>query len=369
MIRGIAARDRHVAAEPVRGLALGLAVLLWCLGLFANAAQAAEMKTVTSGSGPALILVKGELDLSDAVQFAKLAEDIEEATVFLQSSGGAIFAGLSMGKTIREKGFVTVVPPAASCISACALAWLGGIERVMAENSRIGFHAAYVVKYGRLRTSETAQAVIAKYLQELQLPPRAVDYVTSAPPQGLYMLTLSRARDLGLEVSAYGPDTTTASISAMPAKALPGIKRLAQIDLYGRNLPDMPIQAKSADECEAQCTAKQGCTAYTFNTARAACFLKASAEIAVSHPAAISGYRDSAGKGLRRIDMNIQEATDYPGNDIGRQKATTFEACLISCGTTKTCKAFSYVIHRQECWFKNGIGSAEPHDGVVSGVK
>lgn len=368
MIRGSAARGRNAVVRPAYGLAIGFVMLLCCWGFLADAVQSAEMEIVASETGPALILVKGDLDLTDAVQFTRLAEGVEEATVFLQSPGGVIFAGLSMGKTIRQKGFVTVVPPAASCISACALAWLGGAERFMAENSRIGFHAAYVVKYGRRRTSAEAQAVIAKYLQELQLPQRAVDYVTSAPPQGLYMLTLDRARDLGLEVGPYTSDVT-ASIDAMPAKVSPGIKRLPQVDLYGRNLPDMPIELQTADECEAQCTARQSCTAYTFNTARSACFLKSSAEIAVSHPAAISGYRDRAGKSIRRINMAIQEATDYPGNDIGRQRATSFEACLISCGKTKSCKAFSYVVRRQECWFKNRTGSAEPRDGVVSGVK
>jgi hypothetical protein len=67
--------------------------------------------------------------------------------------------------------------------------------------------------------------------------------------------------------------------------------------------------------------------------------------------------------------MSIQEATDYPGNDIDQQTGTTFEACLLSCGETRACKAFTYVTHRHECWLKNGIGPAEPRDGLVSGVK
>jgi hypothetical protein len=67
--------------------------------------------------------------------------------------------------------------------------------------------------------------------------------------------------------------------------------------------------------------------------------------------------------------MVIQQATDLPGNDIGQQTDTTFEACLISCSETNACKAFTYVSYRRECWLKDGIGSAEARQGLVSGIK
>lgn len=207
------------------------------------------------------------------------------------------------------------------------------------------------------------------YPEQLRPPPRTISYIASPPPQALRMEIMGRPRDLGLEAGPYGADEITGSVGAVPAKAAPAIKRLPQVDLYGRNLPDMPIQTRSADECEARCTAKEACAAFTFNTARSACFLKASAEVALSHPATISGLREGFKKRIRRTRLTIQEATDYPGNDIDRQTGTTFDACLISCSKARTCKAFTYVIHRHECWLKNGVGSAEPRDGLVSGIK
>ncbi|WP_162918614.1 PAN domain-containing protein [Taklimakanibacter deserti] len=348
---------------------IGLAILFCHQGLDAGSAESAEIVTFTPKSGPAVILVRGELAATDGLQFMRKTDDIKEAVVRFESPGGMVIAGLGIGRAIQRKGFATVIPSATRCTSACALAWLGGAERFMAENARIGFHRAYVLKYGRPRTSEAAEAVVLDYLQELRLPQRAITYITGSPPQGLHMLTMGRARDLGIAVSPYGADIITASADEMPAGTAPVIKRLPQVDLYGRNLPDMPIKTKSADECEGQCTAEEGCAAFTFNTARSACFLKASAEIAVSHPAAVSGLRGGLKKRIRRTAMAIQEATDYPGNDIDRQEATTFEACLISCSGTRACKAFTYVVRRHECWLKNGTGSAERHDGLVSGVK
>jgi len=379
MIRSTAAHFRHAVARPglagaslqsLRNLMIGLTIFFGHLGLNAVPAGAAEIVTLTPKDGPAVVLVKGELSPSDAPRFARETDDIKEAVVLLESPGGTMFAGLSIGKTIRRKGFDTAVPSSVACVSACALAWLGGSERFMAENARIGFHAAYFMKTGRPRKSAAAEAVVVDYLQQLQLPPRAISYITSSPPQGLYLLTMGRARDLGVEVSPYGADEiVTGSVDEMPAGTAPVIKRLPQVDLYGRNFPDMPIKTDSADECEAQCTATDDCAAFTFNTARSACFLKAGAEIAISHPATISGLRGGLGKSIRRTRMTIQEATDYPGNDIDRQEATTFEACLISCSETRTCKAFTYVVRRHECWLKNGTGSAERRDGLVSGVK
>lgn len=379
MIRSTAAYLRNAAARPgrvsapmqsLRKFLIGLTIFIGAQGLPALSADSAEIVTLTPQEGPAVVLVRGELSLSDAPRFARKTEDIKEAVVLLESPGGTMFAGLSIGKTIRDKGFDTAVPSSVSCISACALAWLGGAERFMAQDARIGFHSAYSMKSGRPRKNEAAEAVVTDYLQQLQLPHRAISYITGSPPQGLYMLTMGRARDLGVEVSPYGADEIlTGSVDEMPASTTPVIRRLPQVDLYGRDLPDMPIETDSADECEAQCTAETGCAAFTFNTARSACFLKSSAEIAVSHPAVVSGLRASLGKQIRQTNMTIQEATDYPGNDIDRQTATTFESCLISCTETRTCKAFTYVVRRHECWLKNGTGSAEPRDGLVSGVK
>jgi hypothetical protein len=346
-----------------------LLVSLLILPCIAGSAGAAEIVTYIPETGPATVLVRGELTVSDGLRFTEKTDNIQEAVVRFESPGGMMIAGLGIGRTIRRKGFVTVVPSAAQCASACALAWLGGSQRYMAENARIGFHAAYFMRYGRPHRSDAAEAAVVDYLEQLQLPQRAISYMTNSPPQGLNMLTMGRARDLGVAVSSYRADEITGSVDEMAAKPPLAIKLLPQVDLYGSNLPGMPVAAETADECAAQCTAEQNCAAFTFNTAHSVCFLKASVEIAVSHPSAVSGLRADLEQGLGRTRMFIAEATDYPGNDIDRQTDTTFEACLLSCGETRTCKAFTYVIHRHECWLKNAIGSAEPRDGLVSGVK
>ncbi|MGE0237694.1 MAG: PAN/Apple domain-containing protein, partial [Parvibaculaceae bacterium] len=193
------------------------------------------------------------------------------------------------------------------------------------------------------------------------------EMVSGRSPRNLAIGLTLAACSLGLAADAV-PDEVTTGIQ-MAQAAASDIKRVRQVDLYGVNFPGMPIAAGSADDCEAHCAVRAGCAAFTFHTGRSACFLKASAEIAVSHPRAISGYRGRLEKRIRRIALTIREATDYPGNDIDRRRATSFETCLLACGKARTCRAFTYVVRRQECWLKNGTGSAEPRNGVVSGVK
>jgi PAN domain-containing protein len=239
----------------------------------------------------------------------------------------------------------------------------------MAPNSLIGFHAAYFMKGGRRRTSRAANSVIEDYLRELGLSERAIDYVTHSPPERLNWLTVAAARQLGIEAGIYERGKVESTLDRISTGSVPTIKRLASFDLLGYDLPGMPIADSTVTDCEMRCERSADCGAFTFNRENSACFLKSQTDLAVGNPAAISGYRELPDSHVRRIDMVVQQATDFPGNDIGQQADTTFEACLISCSESTACKAFTYVIHRRECWLKDGIGLAEAREGLVSAVK
>ena len=345
-----------------------LAACLVGILCLAGSAHAGQI-SISSMAGAPLITIRGELDLSDVSQFLRKTAEIEDAVVILEGPGGNAVAGMQIGKAIRQKGFLTVVPASINCASACALAWLGGSPRFMAEDSQIGFHAAYFMKGGRPRKSSAANAFITAYLEGLGLPRPAIAHITGAPPERLYWLTIGAARELGIEAGVYTRDGIASTLD----KALSGpaavIKRVISVDLFGSDFPGMPIQNIAAAECEERCRNNDSCAAFTFNEERSACFLKASAELAVGYEAASSGYRAGWETRIRRIDMTIKEATDYPGNDIDRLKQTTLAACLLACSETTACKALTFITPRRECWLKNGTGSAEPRAGMVSAVR
>ena len=85
------------------------------------------------------------------------------------------------------------------CASACALAWLGGIPRLMGANTHIGFHAAYNPRSGQ--EAGVANALVGAYLSQLGLPDKAVIYATQAPPNSMTWLTLPEARQVGIDVA------------------------------------------------------------------------------------------------------------------------------------------------------------------------
>lgn len=266
--------------------AMYLGLGLWLAGSFSGVARSAQIVVSPSTEMVALISITGELEFGDAVAFQRKTEQVSDAVVVLHSPGGNAAAGISIGRAIRKKGFVTMVPPSVNCASACAWAWLGGVRRLMGERARIGFHAAYLLRGGRARRSAASNAMFAEYASGLGLPPQAIAYVTGAPPERMYWLTLATAQAVGIKTSLYAAG----------------------------GIADILDQAHHAP-------------------------------------------------------MMIQEATDYPGNDIGRLKQTTLDACLVACSADRTCKAFTFVTYRSECWLKNETGSAEPHNGLVSGIK
>lgn len=275
-----------------RGIYLGVL----CLSMSGvNPAWPARILVSPATETVAQVTITGELNFNDALTFLRKTESLKKAVVLLRSPGGNAIAGVLIGRAIRKKGFLTVVPPKASCASACALAWLGGARRFMGKNAQIGFHAAYTLRGGRARRSRSANAALAEYVNGLDLPHQAVGYVIGASPERMYWLTLASAQAVGIETDLYSTDVI--AVAAMPARP-------------------------------------------------------ASLAIHV-HPA----------------PLTIQAATDYPGNDIGRLKESNILACLVACRESVACKAFTFVTFRSECWLKNGTGSAEPRNGLISGVK
>lgn len=272
---------RYVVTQLV-----GLGLALWLTLTVTVSARSAQIVVMSNNGAGSRITIAGDIELTDAVALQRKTAALTKALVVLRSSGGNAAAGISIGRYIRKKGFLTLVPAKASCASACALAWLGGTRRFMAADARIGFHSAYRLGSGRARRLASANRSIAAYVTGLGLPPQAVDYVTSAPPEHIYWLSLAAARAVGLGARRYTGDR---SVAASPQQ--------------------------------------------------------------------------------RHAPLTIQQATDYPGNDIGWLKQSTVLDCLVACSEDTGCKAFTFVTYRNECWLKNETGSAEPRAGVVSGVK
>lgn len=173
------------------------------LSLLTAASQAAQIEVARSARAgvPTRVFVMGEMFNGDEARFAKHVFEIVDGIVILDSPGGDVEAGLAIGRTIRERGLATLVPIKYECVSACALAWLGGRIRYMSPKGAIGFHAAYYLgQGGQMSERGMPNALVGAYLNGLGLSDEAIIFITSAPPESMNWLTFEIATRIGIEV-------------------------------------------------------------------------------------------------------------------------------------------------------------------------
>jgi hypothetical protein len=176
------------------------------IALFAPpGAEAANIEVKHLEAAAALVMVEGDLELGDIEVFRSKVAALPKATVAFRSDGGSLLAGIRIGMLIRVKNFTTVVPDAAQCASACAVAWLGGAHRFLGAGSKVGFHAAYVQKAGMTTESGPGNAVLGAYLDQIGLPEDAIVYITQAAPSSMKWLNMEEAAQHGIDVALLPP--------------------------------------------------------------------------------------------------------------------------------------------------------------------
>jgi len=147
---------------------------------------------------PIVVVVEGSLAAFDEDQFAAKTAPLSSAFVAFSSDGGSLVAGLRIGEAIRRKRFSTIVPDGRRCASACALAWLGGVERFIGISGKISFHAAYDAASDE---SGVGTAVVDAYLSKIGLPYEAVIYITQTASNEMTWLNMSDAAQRGIRVT------------------------------------------------------------------------------------------------------------------------------------------------------------------------
>lgn len=129
-----------------------------------------------------------------------------------------MITALNIGRYVRARGWDTAVADNEQCMSACAVLWLAGAKRYMADTAVIGFHAAYQVEQDRAVESSFGNALVGAYLNGLGLSDNAVIYITYSPPGDMQILSKADALAVGIDVAPLRPDLAKlgANLPAMP---------------------------------------------------------------------------------------------------------------------------------------------------------
>ena len=141
--------------------------------------------------------------------------------VRLDSGGGSVGAGVALGEIFRARGFATeagsskISPESVPipggengytkapgrCGSACAFAFLGGIERTLDPDSKLGFHRPFFVTGNALTepTTNDTQKIIAAlllYIVNMGVDARLIVLANEASPNDVRWIRPNEARDL-----------------------------------------------------------------------------------------------------------------------------------------------------------------------------
>jgi hypothetical protein len=175
--------------------------LLACWGM-ATLVRAAEITLEPPANGFIVVSIKGKFEAEDAGKFRAITFDLPgPVLVAFASKGGRVRTAIDIGRTIRMRGWSTVVRAGDTCSSACAVAWLGGVNRFGWQTSNVGCHAAHNIhEDGRKEVSAVANAWVGAYLNELGFGPDAIEYILSADPAAIKWLKAMDAAKVGIRM-------------------------------------------------------------------------------------------------------------------------------------------------------------------------
>jgi hypothetical protein len=175
-------------------------------------------------SGCLLVIAKGEITGATPSRFDSFLETNQidfgrRVTVVLSSPGGSLTGGLALGRLFRSNGLNTHIGQlvetdglatlsSGDCASACAYAFLGGIQRSIGDRSRFGVHQVSVqsdelVSFGSaVSETQNTLAAVAEYVERMGVSRELVNVATNTPADRINWVGLSDFGTLRITNSA-----------------------------------------------------------------------------------------------------------------------------------------------------------------------
>jgi len=197
----------------LRAVVLGiLASTIW----FGTACADITIQRVPIDNSSPVLLLKGDFSQSDNPEL--LAREVAASgakVITFDSNGGHVLSAMAYGRMIRSLGLSTLQLRSSQCASACALAFVGGVNR-QAEPGAIGVHQSSFSPESNIEGNAAVAAVqamtaeIMKYLIEMDVDPKLLQLSLSVPSDDMRYLTAN-------EMQNY--KVTWGSLPALPERA------------------------------------------------------------------------------------------------------------------------------------------------------
>lgn len=208
-----------------------ISMLLAFVALFGEAHAEISYQRLDGAPGERGLGIKGVFEFSDDP--TKLVDEYKQYRpdyITFDSPGGNVDTAIKFGRAIRALNARTIQIRAKECASACAFAFVGGVER-FAEPGSIGVHRASLSGDGATDSKlavSTVQGVtgeIIGYLTDMGVSPNLLQLSLSIDSSDIRYLTAAEMRDWNINTpenmpsaqESASPPSDAAQVSATPA--------------------------------------------------------------------------------------------------------------------------------------------------------
>ena len=157
------------------------------------------------------IRATGKIETGDTAKLQMYIKNLtpkKHIAIYLDSAGGNLYEGMKLGRFFKKRHIKTVIQGYKSCLSACALAFLGGTDSKgrkwmsSTTTSFLGFHAFHYSDEKNLDTDFTQKVVsdILQYGIDIDAPMEIFVKQFSTPSSSIHLLTIPEELHLDIKV-------------------------------------------------------------------------------------------------------------------------------------------------------------------------
>lgn len=194
--------------------------------VFCSAAQAAtyiDNGGLGNSTASQFVLIEGKIEIGLTDRFLRYIEEnqVEGSQLFLNSPGGNLGEALRLGRAIRELGWTTHVggsvgfernedghlgmiiwpdfPSQGVCESACAYVFMGGVNRHLSPDAKLGLHRFRAP--GQSISGDAAQAIsgqLISFMAEMGIDARVFVLASNETSTSMYHVSRAEAEEYDL---------------------------------------------------------------------------------------------------------------------------------------------------------------------------
>lgn len=185
-----------------------LAPLFAALAVTSGAALADVTKDASCHTTAGCYTIAGTITKEDAAAVARIAASLKEQGMvgpkfLLNSGGGSLFAGIEIGKSLRQMRALAMVTLHSQCASACVFVLAGASRR--ATFGAVGIHRPYTEQVGNIDIAQAqveyreTQAKARAYLQDMNLSGDLYEAMVRIPSEQIHVLSKEELARFGLD--------------------------------------------------------------------------------------------------------------------------------------------------------------------------